>query len=82
MSRNRPESNRAAQAAHRARLKAAGYQRVALDLSPEAQSWLDIERGDRSRSRALSDLIAHCARCDIIIPSSPKENAWTPSIDS
>lgn len=82
MSRNRPETNRAAQAAHRARLKAAGYAQVRLELSPESQQWLDIERGDRSRARALSDLIEHCARCDIIIPSSPKEDTWTPSTDS
>ena len=81
MSRNRPESNRAAQAAHRARLRAAGYQRVAIDLSLVDQRWLDRERGDRSRSRALSDLIAHCARCHIIIPP-PKEDTWTPLIDS
>jgi hypothetical protein len=68
MSRNRPETNRAAQAAHRARLKAAGYRQLLIALSPSAQRWLERHRGDRGRAQALSDLAEDHALKDLPIP--------------
>ena len=68
MARNTPESNRAAQAAHSKRLKAAGIVVTKVQLSPEVQRWLDDTRGPRTRSQALRDLLEHHQRLRLPIP--------------
>lgn len=73
MARNTPQSNRAAQAAHRERLAQQGLtvlQGIKVDQATVA--WLDTVKGRRSRARAIADLLTIYARKREPIPIPPK----------